>query len=90
MQRARRSQGGTLVDHESRNVFAWEKFRHPPMYLRQIQGTTSPEQGRWSGASAQRLGLGETPAFQPAIWAFQEQRPCSGEIGPCKDPPWES
>ena len=53
------------------------------------QGAISPKQGRRSETSAQRLGLGGTPAFQPEIGAIPAQRPCWGEIGPRKIPPWE-
>ncbi len=83
MQRARPSQGGTMVRRKLRNVLARENHRP-------LSGPISPKEGRWSSASAQRLGLGETPAFQTEIWVIAAQRPCLGEIGPRKIPPWEN
>ena len=73
MQRARPSQGGTMVRRKLRNVLARENHRP-------LSGPISPKEGRWSSASAQRLGLGETPAFQTEIWVIAAQRPCSGEM----------
>lgn len=53
------------------------------------RGAISPKQGRRSETSAQRLGLGGTPGLQPEKRAIPAQRPCWGEIGARKIPPWE-